>query len=172
MNPDFTQEELLRYGRHFILPEVGKEGQAKLKQASVLLVGAGGLGSPAALYLAASGIGRMGIVDHDQVDLSNLHRQILYGVSDLKKPKVEAAEQRALDVNPSLQVVKHPVALSSENALDIVADYDLVVDGTDNFPTRYLVNDACVLLGKPNCYGSIFRFDGQASLFCAPGGPC
>lgn len=172
MDPTFSREDLLRYGRHIILPEVGTEGQAKLRRASVLLVGAGGLGSPVALYLAASGIGRLGIVDPDTVDLSNLQRQVLYGQSDLKAMKVTAAGERVRDVNPSVDVVGHACALTSANALEIIEPYDLVIDGTDNFATRYLVNDACVLLGKPNFYGSIFRFEGQATLFCASGGPC
>ena len=172
MSTDLTREELLRYSRHLILPEVGLEGQKKLKAASVLLVGAGGLGSPAALYLAAAGVGRIGIVDFDKVDASNLHRQIIHGTSDVGRSKLDSAAESILDINPNVQVDKHEVMLSSENALEIVKDYDIVVDGTDNFPTRYLVNDACVLLGKTNFYGSIFRFEGQATVFCAPGGPC
>ncbi|HET7224496.1 MAG TPA: molybdopterin-synthase adenylyltransferase MoeB [Candidatus Eisenbacteria bacterium] len=170
--PPMSQEELLRYGRHLILPEVGLAGQRKLKASSVLCVGAGGLGSPLALYLAAAGVGRMGIVDFDVVDESNLQRQILHGTADVGRPKLDSAADRIRDINPNVQVERHAVRLSSENALDILARYDVIVDGTDNFPTRYLVNDACVLLGKPNVYGSIFRFEGQASVFDAKRGPC
>ena len=147
-------------------------GQEKLRKASVLIVGAGGLGSPAATYLAAAGVGRIGLVDFDNVDVTNLHRQILYGTSDVGRPKLEAARERIVDLNPEVEVVTHAARLSSENALEILRGYDVILDGTDNFPTRYLVNDACVLLGKPNVYGSVFRFDGQASVFAAEGGPC
>ncbi len=167
-----SKEEFSRYARHLIMPEVGLAGQTKLKAAKVLCVGAGGLGSPLALYLAAAGVGTLGIVDFDVVDASNLHRQVLHGTKDVGRPKLQSAIDRLADTNPNVNVVPHEVALTSENALDIVAGYDLVADGTDNFPTRYLVNDACVLLGKPNVYASIFRFEGQASVFGAPGGPC
>jgi len=170
--PDLTQAETLRYNRHLIMPEVGLEGQRKLKAAKVLLVGAGGLGSPSALYLAAAGVGTLGLVDFDVVDETNLQRQVLYGTKDVGRPKLEAAAERITDVNPNVRVVQHPQRLTSENALDILAEYDVIVDGTDNFPTRYLVNDACVLLGKPNVYGSIFRFEGQVSVFATRGGPC
>jgi adenylyltransferase/sulfurtransferase len=170
--PAVSQEELLRYGRHLILPEVGLTGQRRLKASSVLLVGAGGLGSPLALYLAAAGVGRLGIVDFDRVDSSNLQRQVLYGASHLGRAEVEAAEARLADLNPQVRVETHAVRLTSANALDILRRYDVIADGTDNFPTRYLVNDACVLLGKPNVYGSIFRFEGQASVFDARTGPC
>jgi len=172
VQPEFTREEMLRYSRHFVLPEVGISGQHKLKAAKVLLVGAGGLGSPNALYLAASGVGTIGIVDFDSVDLTNLHRQVIHGTPDVGRSKLDSASDSIRAINPNVRVVQHPEMLRSENALDIVKDYDLVVDGTDNFPTRYLVNDACVLLGKTNIYGSIFRFDGQATVFCTPGGPC
>lgn len=172
MTPELTREELLRYSRHLILPEVGVEGQVKLKTAKVLLVGAGGLGSPAGLYLAASGVGTLGIVDFDKVDLTNLHRQVIHGTSDVGRSKLDSAAESIQDVNPNVEVVKHEAMLTRENALSIVGLYDFVVDGTDNFQTRYLVNDACVLLRKTNMYGSIFRFDGQATVFCAPGGPC
>lgn len=167
-----SNEELQRYARHLILPEFGKAGQEKLKQSSVLCVGAGGLGSPLALYLAAAGIGRIGIVDFDVVDKSNLQRQIIHGTSWVGKRKVDSAKHRIKDLNPFVQVDLHEVALSSANARQIIRQYDAVADGTDNFPTRYLVNDACVLEGKPNIYASIFRFDGQASVFGLPGGPC
>ena len=167
-----SPDELLRYSRHLILPEVGLEGQRRLKASSVLLVGAGGLGSPLALYLAAAGVGRIGIVDFDRVDASNLQRQVLYGTSSIGQPKLDAARARVADLNPGVRVEGHPVRLSSENALEILTPYDVVVDGTDNFPTRYLVNDACALLGKPNVYGSIFRFEGQVSVFDARVGPC
>ncbi len=170
--PKLSHAEVLRYSRHLLLPEVGVEGQRKLKAARVLTVGAGGLGSPLALYLAAAGVGTIGIVDFDNVDLTNLQRQIVHGTSTLGHPKLQSAKARLLDLNPNIDVVGHEVRLTSENALDIIKDYDIVVDGTDNFPTRYLVNDACVLLGKPNVYGSIFRFEGQASLFYAKEGPC
>ena len=170
--PAVSREELLRYGRHLILPEVGLQGQRRLKASSVLLVGAGGLGSPLALYLAAAGVGRIGIVDFDRVEESNLQRQVLYGAASLGRAKLEAAEARLADLNPHVQVEPHAARLTSANALDILRRYDVVADGTDNFPTRYLVNDACVLLGKPNVYGSIFRFEGQASVFDARHGPC
>jgi adenylyltransferase/sulfurtransferase len=170
--PPLSPGELLRYGRHLILPEVGLDGQRRLKASSVLLVGAGGLGSPLALYLAAAGVGRIGLVDFDRVDASNLQRQILYGSASVGQPKLEAARARLADLNPEVRVETHETRLSSENAFDILGAYDVVADGTDNFPTRYLVNDACVLLGKPNVYGSIFRFEGQASVFDAARGPC
>ena len=167
-----TNEEIRRYSRHLIMPEVGMEGQAKIKQASVLLVGAGGLGSPLALYLAAAGVGHLGIVDFDVVDESNLQRQVAHGTSTLGMPKLESATRRINDLNPFVHVAGYQTGLSSDNALDIIKDYDVVIDGTDNFPTRYLVNDASVMLGKPNVYGSIFRFEGQASVFGMPDGPC
>ena len=167
-----THEEIERYSRHLILPEVGVEGQLKLKQARVLLVGTGGLGAPMALYLSAAGVGTLGLVDFDVVDRSNLQRQVIHGTSDVGRKKVESAAASIAEINPNVQVVKHELALSSENALDIIKDYDIVAAGTDNFPTRYLVNDACVLLGKPNVYGSIFRFEGQASVFAAQDAPC
>jgi len=167
-----SQEEILRYSRHLLIPEVGAEGQLKLKRAKVLLVGAGGLGSPVGLYLAAAGVGRIGIVDFDVVDASNLQRQVIHGTSDLGRKKLDSAAETLRDINPHVQVDRFETALTGENALQILRDYDLVVDGTDNFPTRYLVNDACVLLGKPNVYGSIFRFEGQATVFAYPGGPC
>jgi adenylyltransferase/sulfurtransferase len=168
-----SNDEIRRYSRHLILPEVGMAGQKKICSTSVLCIGAGGLGSPVAMYLAAAGIGKMGIVDFDQVDYSNLQRQLLHDTGDVGRSKAESARERINDLNPNVEVVLHQTRLSSENALEILAQYDVVVDGTDNFPTRYLTNDACVLLKKPNVYGSIFRFDGQASVF-APhlGGPC
>ncbi|MGV0024156.1 molybdopterin-synthase adenylyltransferase MoeB [Phormidesmis priestleyi] len=166
-----TNEEYARYSRHIILPEVGLDGQKRLKAASVLCVGTGGLGSPLLLYLAAAGIGRIGIVDFDTVDSSNLHRQIIHGTSWVGKPKIESAKSRILEINPTCQVDLYETRLSAENALDIARPYDLVIDGTDNFPTRYLVNDVCVLLNKPNVYGSIFRFEGQATVFNYEGGP-
>ncbi|HLM70304.1 MAG TPA: molybdopterin-synthase adenylyltransferase MoeB [Thermoplasmata archaeon] len=168
----FTRDELRRYSRHLLLPEVGVAGQRKLRQAKVLLVGAGGLGSPTALYLAAAGVGEMGLVDFDTVDLSNLQRQVLYSTADVGRPKLVAAKERIEGLNPGTKVVGYEQRLTSENALDILRPYDIVVDGTDNFPTRYLVNDACVLLGKPNVYGSIYRFEGQVSVFDARHGPC
>jgi adenylyltransferase/sulfurtransferase len=168
----FDHQEIRRYSRHLLLPEVGLEGQEKLKAASVLVIGAGGLGSPVALYLAAAGVGRIGLVDFDVVEYSNLQRQIIHGTGDVGRPKLLSARERILDVNPNVEVVLHERAIDSGNALAIIGDYDLVVDGTDNFPTRYLTNDACVLLGKPNVYGSIFRFEGQASVFDAKRGPC
>src|SRR5919199_910548 len=167
-----TNEEVLRYSRHLILPDVGLDGQRKLKASRVLLVGAGGLGSPLALYLAAAGVGTLGLVDFDVVDLTNLQRQVLHGTKDVGRPKLESAKERIQDVNPHVHVEGYETRLTSENALGILGDYDVVIDGTDNFPTRYLTNDACVLLQKPNVYGSIFRFDGQASVFYPPHGPC
>ena len=164
--------ELSRYARHLSLPEIGREGQIRFKRARVLVVGAGGLGSPLALYLAAAGIGTLGLVDFDDVDATNLQRQILHGTKDVGRPKLDSARDRLADVNPNVTVVTYPVRLDSENAMEIIADYDVVVDGTDNFPTRYLVNDACVLSGKPNVYGSIFRWEGQVSVFGVAGGPC
>ena len=169
---DLSRAELLRYARHIALPEVGLDGQARLKEARVLCVGAGGLGSPLALYLAAAGVGTLGIVDFDTVDASNLQRQILHGTEDIGRSKLDSAADSLLAVNPHVEVVKHEVRLSSENALDILSGYDVVVDGTDNFPTRYLVNDACVLAGIPNVYGSVFRWEGQVSVFATKGGPC
>ncbi len=170
--PTLEQEEVARYSRHLILPEVGLEGQRKLKAASVLCIGAGGLGSPALLYLAAAGIGRIGIVDFDVVDLSNLQRQVVHGTSDIGRTKLESARDSVQAINPHVQVDLYETALTSQNALELFAPYDVILDGTDNFPTRYLVNDACVLLGKPNAYGSIFRFEGQASVFATKDGPC
>jgi molybdopterin/thiamine biosynthesis adenylyltransferase/rhodanese-related sulfurtransferase len=167
-----SKDEILRYSRHLIVPEVGMEGQLKLKAAKVLLVGTGGLGAPLGLYLAAAGIGRIGLVDFDVVDFTNLQRQVIHFTKDVGRPKIDSAAEKMQALNPNVEIVKHEVALSSENALDIIKDYDYVVDGTDNFPTRYLVNDACVLLGKPNVYGSIFRFEGQATVFAYEGGPC
>jgi adenylyltransferase/sulfurtransferase len=169
---ELSREELERYSRHLILPEVGVEGQLKLKQARVLLVGTGGLGAPLALYLSAAGVGTLGLVDFDVVDRSNLQRQVIHGTSDIGRKKIESAAASIAEINPNVRVVKHEVALTSENALDIIRDYDIVADGTDNFPTRYLVNDACVLLAKPNVYGSIFRFEGQASVFATEDAPC
>jgi sulfur-carrier protein adenylyltransferase/sulfurtransferase len=166
-----TKDDYERYSRHLILPEVGLEGQKRLKAASVLCIGTGGLGSPLLLYLAAAGIGRIGIVDFDVVDTSNLQRQVIHATSWVGKPKIESAKNRILEINPYCQVDLYETRLSSENALDIIKPYDIVVDGTDNFPTRYLVNDACVLLNKPNVYGSIFRFEGQATVFNYEGGP-
>ena len=169
---ELTKDEILRYSRHLIMPEVGTEGQLKLKAAKVLLVGTGGLGAPLGLYLAAAGVGRIGLVDFDVVDFTNLQRQVIHGTSDVGRKKLDSAADRMHEINPFVRIDKHEVALSSENALDILRDYDIIVDGTDNFPTRYLVNDACVLLGKPNVYGSIFRFEGQATVFAYEGGPC
>jgi adenylyltransferase/sulfurtransferase len=170
--PELTNDEINRYSRHLIMPEVGVEGQRKLKAAKVLCIGAGGLGSPVAMYLAAAGIGRLGIVDFDTVDFSNLQRQILHGTPDVGRSKLASAKDRLNALNPNVQIDTYETALSSQNALQIFEPYDVVVDGTDNFPTRYLVNDACVLLGKPNAYGSIFRFEGQASVFATKDGPC
>jgi sulfur-carrier protein adenylyltransferase/sulfurtransferase len=167
-----SKEEVMRYSRHLIMPEVGMDGQLKLKQAKVLCIGTGGLGAPLGLYLAAAGVGRIGLVDFDSVDLTNLQRQILFGTNDIGRPKIEAATDRLRNLNPDIQIDRFETRLTSENALEILQNYDIVVDGTDNFPTRYLVNDACVILGKPNVYGSIFRFEGQITIFGAPGGPC
>ena len=170
--PELTTADLSRYARHLILPEVGVAGQQRLKAARVLCVGTGGLGSPLALYLAAAGVGTLGLVDFDVVDANNLQRQIIHSTKDVGRSKLDSAQERLLALNPALNVVKHETMLKSENALDILKDYDIVADGTDNFPTRYLVNDACVLAGKPNVYGSIFRFEGQASVFATREGPC
>ncbi len=167
-----SHEEILRYSRHLIMPEVAMEGQKKLKAARVLLIGAGGLGCPLGLYLAAAGVGRIGLVDFDVVDFTNLQRQVIYSTGDVGRSKLQCAEERLLSLNPTLEVEAYPVHLTSENALELFDPYDIIVDGTDNFPTRYLVNDACVLLGKPNVYGSIFRFEGQATVFYAREGPC
>ncbi len=167
-----SKDEILRYSRHLIMPEVGMEGQLKLKQAKVLCVGAGGLGSPVALYLAAAGIGTLGIVDFDIVDVTNLQRQIIHGTNDVGRKKLDSAAESIAAINPHIQVLRFETRLTSDNALDIVGEFDVVVDGTDNFATRYLVNDACVLTGKPNVYGSIFRFEGQASVFATKEGPC
>jgi len=167
-----SHEEVQRYSRHLIMPEVGAAGQKKLKASSVLLIGAGGLGSPLGMYLAAAGIGRIGMVDYDVVDYTNLQRQIIHGTKDVGRPKLESARDRILDINPHVQLDLYEVPLTSDNALEIFAPYDVIIDGTDNFPTRYLTNDASVLLGKPNVYGSIFRFEGQASVFYAEEGPC
>jgi len=169
---EFSGSELARYSRHLIMPEVGLEGQRKLKAASVLVVGAGGLGTPSSTYLAAAGVGRIGIVDFDTVEKSNLHRQVLYSERDIGRSKAEVARERLLQINPNVSIELHRVRLDSSNALGILENYDIVMDGTDNFPTRYLVNDACVLLGKPNVYASIFRFEGQASVFAVPGYAC
>jgi len=171
-SPELSRQEILRYSRHLLIPEIGLAGQRKLKAASVLVVGAGGLGSPASLYLAAAGVGRIGLVDHDQVDVSNLQRQILYGMSTLGQLKAETARQRLLDLNPSIHVNAYQEPFTSENAQRIASDYDILIDGTDNFPTRYLINDLCVLTGKFYVYGSVYRFEGQASVFDARSGPC
>src|SRR5579864_5502657 len=171
-NAGLSNEEILRYSRHLIMPEVGMDGQLKLKQAKVLCIGTGGLGAPLGLYLAAAGVGRVGLVDFDVVDFTNLQRQVLFGTTDVGRPKIAAAADHLRNLNPEIQIDRFETHLSSENALDILKDYDIVVDGTDNFPTRYLVNDACVILGKSNVYGSIFRFEGQITIFGAPGGPC
>ena len=167
-----TQDEILRYSRHLIMPEVGVEGQEKLKAANVLLIGTGGLGSPAALYLAAAGVGTLGLVDFDKVDFSNLQRQIIHGTSDVDQPKVESAKKRLAEINPNVKVVTYDERLTRDNVLEILKDYEMVIDGTDNFQTRYLVNDACVFTRKPFVYGSIFRFDGQATVFYPGKGPC
>jgi adenylyltransferase/sulfurtransferase len=167
-----TNEEILRYSRHLIMPEVGMEGQLKLKGARVLLIGTGGLGAPLGLYLTAAGVGHIGLVDFDVVDFTNLQRQVTFGTSDVGKPKTEAACARLSNLNPDVRITTYETRLTSENALELFKDYDIVVDGTDNFPTRYLVNDACILLGKPNVYGSIFRFEGQVTVFGMPDGPC
>ncbi len=167
-----SNEEILRYSRHLIMPEVGMDGQLKLKAAKVLLIGTGGLGAPLGLYLTAAGVGHIGLVDFDVVDHTNLQRQVTFGTSDVGKPKTEAARARLSNLNPDIQITTYEMKLTSENALELFKDYDIVVDGTDNFPTRYLVNDACILLGKPNVYGSIFRFEGQVTVFGMPDGPC
>ena len=169
---NLTHDDLTRYSRQLLLSEIGVEGQRMLKGARVLIVGTGGLGAPLALYLAAAGVGTIGLVDFDNVDISNLHRQIIHGTRDVKRPKVASARDRIRALNPLVEVVTHNAPLSSANALDIIRDYDVVADGTDNYPTRYLVNDACVLLGKPNVYGSVFQFEGQVSVFFAKNGPC
>ncbi len=170
--PALSQQKILRYSRHLIMPEVGMDGQLKLKAAKVLLIGTGGLGAPLGLYLAAAGVGRLGLVDFDVVDFTNLQRQVNFTTQDVGKRKIEAARDRLQGLNPEIQIDTHEAKLTSENALTILRDYDIIVDGTDNFPTRYLVNDACVLLGKPNVYGSIFRFEGQATVFALDDGPC
>ena len=167
-----SNEEILRYSRHLIMPEVGMEGQLKLKNAKVLLIGTGGLGAPLGLYLAAAGVGRLGLVDFDVVDFTNLQRQIAFGTSDVGKSKAQAARARLADLNPDIQIEAFETQLTSANALELFKDFDIIVDGTDNFPTRYLVNDACILLGKPNVYGSIFRFEGQITVLGMPDGPC
>lgn len=169
---DLSHSEILRYSRHLLIPEVGLDGQKKLKSSSALIIGTGGLGSPVSMYLAAAGVGRIGLVDYDTVDFSNLQRQVVHGTSQIGQLKVESARQRLLDINPDIHVETYNVPFTSANALQIATDYDVIIDGTDNFPTRYLTNDVCVLLGKPNVYGSIFRFDGQASVFYAKEGPC
>lgn len=170
--PELTREELARYSRHLILPDVGVEGQKRLKAARVLLVGAGGLGSPLALYLSAAGVGTLGIVDFDKVDVTNLQRQVVHGTADVGRSKLDSAAERIYDINPYVNVERFETRLTSANALEIIREFDIVVDGTDNFATRYLVNDACVILGKPNVYGSIFRFEGQASVLATSDGPC
>ncbi|HEX8887711.1 MAG TPA: molybdopterin-synthase adenylyltransferase MoeB [Pyrinomonadaceae bacterium] len=170
--PALTHEEIARYSRHLIMPEVGMEGQRRLKSARVLMIGTGGLGAPLGMYLAAAGVGTLGIVDFDVVDESNLQRQIVHGTKDVGRPKIESARDRLADINPLIKIEAYETRLTSENALELFREYDIVVDGTDNFPTRYLVNDACVLTGKPNVYGSIFRFEGQASVFWARKGAC
>jgi adenylyltransferase/sulfurtransferase len=167
-----SKDEVQRYSRHLIMPEVGMEGQLKLKRARVLTIGTGGLGAPLGLYLAAAGVGHLGLVDFDVVDSSNLQRQVTFTTADVGKPKSEAAKARLSALNPAIEIVSYETRLTSDNALELFRDYDIIVDGTDNFPTRFLVNDACVLLGKPNVYGSIFRFEGQATVFGYPGGPC
>lgn len=167
-----TNEEILRYSRHLIMPEVGMEGQLKLKAAKVLLIGTGGLGAPLGLYLTAAGVGNIGLVDFDIVDFTNLQRQVSFGTTDVGKPKTEAARSRLTNLNPDVDITTYKTKLTSENALELFQDYDVIVDGSDNFPTRYLVNDACILLGKPNVYGSIFRFEGQVTVFGMPDGPC
>ena len=169
---EFTDEQINRYSRHIILPEVGGKGQKKLLESKVFLVGAGGLGSPAAFYLAAAGIGKIGISDNDDVDFSNLQRQILHSTKDVGHPKVQSAKETLEDLNPDIEVVPYATRLNSENIIDIIKDYDVILDGSDNFPTRYLVNDACVMLGKPLSHGSIFRFDGQATTILPGKGPC
>jgi sulfur-carrier protein adenylyltransferase/sulfurtransferase len=169
---NLTNEEILRYSRHLIMPEVGMDGQLKLKNAKVLMIGTGGLGAPLGLYLAAAGVGKLGLVDFDVVDFTNLQRQVTFGTKDVGKAKIDAAQARLSDLNPAIEIEAFETKLTSENALELFKDFDIIVDGTDNFPTRYLVNDACVLLGKPNVYGSIFRFEGQATVFGMPDGPC
>jgi molybdopterin/thiamine biosynthesis adenylyltransferase/rhodanese-related sulfurtransferase len=169
---ELSRDEILRYSRHLLLPEVTLEGQRRLKEARVLVVGAGGLGSPLALYLAAAGVGTIGLAEFDAVDLTNLQRQVLYSTADVGRPKLEAARERLSGLNPEIEIVPHPLRLDSSNVMAVVEGYDVVADGTDNFPTRYLVNDACVLAGKPNVYASVFRFDGQVSVFDARRGPC
>ncbi|MCZ6681532.1 MAG: molybdopterin-synthase adenylyltransferase MoeB [Candidatus Poribacteria bacterium] len=169
---NFSNEQIERYSRHIVLKEVGGMGQTKLLESKVLLVGAGGLGSPAGLYLAAAGVGTLGILDLDVVDLSNLQRQLLHGTSDIGRPKTESAKETIAEINPDVNVITHSKRLSSENAFEILEQYDVVVDGCDNFPTRYLINDACVMLGKPNVHGSIFQFEGQATIFYPGKGPC
>jgi molybdopterin/thiamine biosynthesis adenylyltransferase/rhodanese-related sulfurtransferase/molybdopterin converting factor small subunit len=170
--PSLSHQEISRYSRHLIMPEVGMDGQRRLKNASVLMIGTGGLGAPLGMYLAAAGVGRLGLLDFDVVEESNLQRQIVHGTRDVGRPKIESARDRLSDINPLIRIETHETRLTSENALDLFRDYDIIVDGTDNFPTRYLVNDACVLTGKPNVYGSIFRFEGQASVFWAERGAC
>ena len=170
--PKLSRDEVLRYSRHLIMPEVGMDGQLKLKQARVLMIGAGGLGAPLGLYLAAAGVGHLGIVDFDVVDFTNLQRQVTFSTTDVGRPKIEAAKERLAAMNPMIEITTHETRLTSSNALNLFKDYDIIVDGTDNFPTRYLVNDASVLLGKRNVCGSIFRFEGQVSIFGAPDGPC
>lgn len=167
-----SDEEMMRYSRHFVLPEIGIDGQEKLKAANILIIGTGGLGSPASMYLAAAGIGRLGIADFDVVDHSNLHRQPLYHTTDVGKPKVDAASKRIREINPNVEVVLHREKITSGNAFSILSPYDVIIDGSDNLPTRYLVNDACVMVRKPNVYGAIFQFEGQASVFFAEHGPC
>jgi sulfur-carrier protein adenylyltransferase/sulfurtransferase len=169
---ELSRDEIFRYSRHLIIPDVAMDGQKRLKNASVLLIGAGGLGSPNAMYLAAAGVGRIGMVDFDEVDASNLQRQVIHGTSDIGRPKLESAREKINEINPYVEVTEHPTRLTSDNAREIIRGYDLVVDGSDNFPTRYLVNDACVLESKPYVWGSIYRFDGQASVFWAEHGPC
>ena len=171
-NATLSNEEILRYSRHLIMPEVGMDGQLKLKNSKVLLIGTGGLGAPLGLYLAAAGVGRLGLVDFDVVDVTNLQRQVTFGSSDVGKSKAEAARARLSSLNPDIQIDTFETKLTSDNALELFKDFDIIVDGTDNFPTRYLVNDACILLGKPNVYGSIFRFEGQVTVFGMPDGPC
>jgi sulfur-carrier protein adenylyltransferase/sulfurtransferase len=169
---NLSNEEILRYSRHLIMPEVGMDGQLKLKAAKVLLIGTGGLGAPLGLYLTAAGVGKIGLVDFDVVDFTNLQRQVTFGTTDIGRKKTEAARERLSNLNPDVEIATYETMLTSENALEIFKDYDVIVDGTDNFPTRYLVNDACILLGKPNVYGSIFRFEGQVTVFGMPDGPC